>query len=173
MEFFNENDLHGNRSTGTTTILGTNRSRRIRTAQKNLRHRARNGIYDPVTHYHLLDVLMQMKPGQIFRTTHLLPNLRLMKPEIIWDPVTVGRIITDMADALFDANGWKAIGATRRHDGMWFDVSSNSEARAVMWNLLEDLNRVAAEEIEAESRGEFAKRLASPMERCPSVAIIG
>jgi hypothetical protein len=169
MDFYPSHNTH-DRLTH-TGVISTQDVRRLKSARKNLRHLTRNGVYDPITHFHVLDNLLDIAGGDSFRTRDLLPYLRVRAPNLVWDAVTVGRVITDMAEALHDALGYKAIGVTRRFDGMWFDMSGNTEARFAMEHLLEDLRRLSVEEMQQEAEGHFPKRMSSPMERCPTVML--
>ena len=162
-------ELHG-KGVLRDTVLRLGRERKIRSNRKTMYHRSRNGVYDPVTYYHLLDRLLDVRPGTIFRSVEFARELNYRIPDISWDPVTVGRIITDIAETLSEANGYIAIGANRRFDGMIFDVSGHPDARAAMENLLDDLEKVALKELEDERDNKpMPKRLRSPLSFCPSV----
>ena len=136
-----------------------------------MHHLPRNGAYDAVTHYHVLDALMRVKPGQTFRSRELIADELRPNVPISWDATTVGRVINDMGQALQDAYDMKIISPNRRFDGLWFDVSGKDVARVAMERLLEDLAILAEAELAEEAKGKFAKRLSSPMERCPSVSL--
>ena len=164
-----DSNIHGR--SNVPQLLTTHRVRRIRSARKNLVHITKNGAYDPLTYFHVLDMLLDILPGETFRTRDLLPMLGERQKAFAWDAVTVGRVVSDMAETLSDSLGYKAIATNRRFDGLWFDISVHEEARAAMERLLEDLEILAREEIEQEVLGKPSKRLASPLERCPSVAL--
>lgn len=164
---FPAQDRHGQKTLGGTQV-SRREALRLVSRSNQLHHRPRNGAYDAVSHYHVLDALMRVTPGQSFRTRDLLGQLT---NKISWDAATVGRIINDIAESLADAYGFTVIGQNRRFDGMWFDMSGHPEARVALRRLLEDLALIAETELEDEAKGIFAKRLRSPMERCPSVRL--
>jgi hypothetical protein len=167
LKTFPINDRHGQKTLGGTQVPKREILRLGHRSAK-MHHRPRNGAYDAVTHYHVLDGLMRVVPGQTFRTRELIGDLT---EEISWDAATVGRVINDIAETLFDAYDFKVIAQNRRFDGMWFDVSGHPEARAAMKRLLEDLASLSEAQLEEEAKGKFAKRISSPMEHCPSVML--
>lgn len=172
IQFFNDSDIHGRLSNPDyISLVPTQKVRKIQGARKRLFHQTRNGVNDPVTFFHVLDTLMDTRPGQVWRTNHFMKYLRERVPSISWDPVTVGRVLNDMAESLSDAYGFKAIGTTRRFDGIWYDVSSEPEARAALERLLEDLLILSEQELEQEHAGKVLSRQSSPMGSCPSLAL--
>jgi hypothetical protein len=138
-------------------------------ANTNLVHKTKNGIYDPVTYYHLLDFLMQIDPGQDFRTNDLMTELRATKPQLVWDATTVGRVLTDLAESLYDTNDRAVIGFVKRWNGMTYDMSGHPENRIILHRLHEDLFLLAKEAIQNEAAGVFEKRINSPLNKCPSM----
>lgn len=151
--------------------VGARRVRRAVTYDNRFIHRDKNGINDPLTFYHILDLVMQMTPGTEFRTGDLLVQLRAFKDQLVWDATTVGRVLTDIAENLYEAHGFKAIDFTKRWNGMFYVTSTEPRAQVVLFNLLEDLVLLCEEEVRAELAGRRPKRLRSPMESCPSLAV--
>lgn len=167
-------NLDGDNLYGRQTIDGmrsvtTRRARRAASLNAKLYHRAKNGVYDPITYYHVLDALARLDSGQFFRTAELLNHLRVVKPQIVWDATSLGRIITDMAEALHEAHGFTPIGYTKRWNGMTYDIIDHPKARSAILMLLDDLSILAEQTVAEELQGNYAKRLRSPLERCPSV----
>lgn len=169
MNFYGESDLHGR--SHTPALISQRQERRIKGARKNLFHRSRNGVLDPITFYHVLDTLLDVLPGQVFRTPHLIEELNKRVPMISWDSVTVGRVINDLAESVNEAAGGKAIAVSRHYDGLWYDISPDPELRTLMEKLLEDLLLLSEKELQEEARGIVQKRIQSPMEFCPSVKL--
>lgn len=168
-------NLTGENAYGRLTIEGMRSritARKLRSstwANNNLVHRTKNGVYDPVTYYHLLDLLLQIDPGQDFRTSDLMPILQSMKPQLIWDATTVGRVMTDLAEGLHESYGRAIIGYVKRWNGMTYDMSGHPENRIALHRLHDDLFKLAEKSIDAETSGIFEKRMDSPLNKCPSV----
>lgn len=170
LQSFADNDTHGRTTIpGATSIITDRRFREIKAQRKSLLHRVKNGVYDPLTYYHVLDALLDLQPGTLFRTTEFVPFLSETRQQLVWDTTTVGRVINDIAESLADANARRPIENTRRWNGMCYILSSEIEDRVAMENLLEDLAELGRQEIEAELSGTFPKRTQSPLTRCPSV----
>lgn len=165
-------DMYGRMTiAGMRTPVTSRRVRKIAQQNTQFIHRAKNGVYDPITFYHVVDTLLRLESGQEFRTSELLSHLTVTKPQIAWDATVVGRVMTDIAESLEEAYGWTPIGYVKRWNGMTYDVLSGAEPRMALYRLLEDLTLLCEETVEQESRGIFEKRLNSPLNRCPSVAI--
>jgi hypothetical protein len=167
--------LSGENAYGRLTIEGIRSrvtARKLRSmswANNNLVHRTKNGVYDPITYYHLLDFLMQVDPGQDFRTSDIMLLLPAAKPQLIWDGTTVGRVLTDLAETLYEANERAVIGFVKRWNGMTYDMSGHPENRIILHRLHEDLFVLAKRVVEQEANGVFEKRIDSPLNRCPSI----
>lgn len=163
-------DIYGRLSIpGMKSLVTARGIRRVTSADLHFYHRAKNGVYDPMTFYHLLDALMQVEPGVLFRTADLLPYLTETKPQLVWDAITVGRVLNDMAMALTDAYGESPISVTRRWNGNCYLVERDRAYRVMLHRLLEDLRALCVEVTHEEKAGRFSQRIASPIERCTSV----
>lgn len=172
-EAFRTDNLHGRRTIpGAMAMVPTRRHREITHARKTFLHRAKNGVYDPITFYHVLDALLDLKPDQMFRAIEFVRFLRETRFQLVWDTTTIGRVLTDMAESLNEVNASSPIDATRRWNGMTYTVSSKPEDRRAMENLLDDLSILCNEELTAELGGEFPKRTQSPLTRCPSLLML-
>lgn len=154
---------------GVRTLAGPRKLKRCQWANNNFLHRAKNGVYDPISYYHVLDEIMQLTPYQDFRTVDLIYRLDETKPQLIWDAVSVGRILTDIVENLHDAYDAWPIAMGRRWNGMTYAVSGLPESRVMLHRLHDDLYALCEETLKEESRGVFTKRTASPLNRCPSV----
>lgn len=172
-EAFRPDNMHGRRTIpGAMAMVSTNRHRTITRDRKTFIHRAKNGVYDPITFYHVLDALLDLKPDAMFRAVDFVRYLRESRQQLVWDSTTVGRVLTDIAESLSEANGRAPIDATRRWNGMTYSISAEPEDRMAMENLLDDLRGLCEAELAAELNGEFPKRTQSPMVRCPSVMAV-
>jgi len=149
--------------------LGTRRLRRIAHGRKEFFHRAKNGVYDPITYFHIVDELRQMN-GEPFRTRDFVEILNNSRPQLAWDTTTVGRILNDIAETLQEANGAVYISTARRWNGMIYAVTPNAEVRAALIHLLDDLMLLSERLVELERAGQAPSRLNSPLLACPSVA---
>lgn len=167
---FRKDDIHGRATLpGARDLVSTRRHREITHSRKTFIHRTKNGVYDPLTFYHVLDALLDLRPGEMFRAADFVNFLKNTRPQMVWDTTTIGRVITDMAESLNAANARAPIEAVRRWNGMTYLVSREPEDRAAMENLLDDLRIVSQEQLDEELKGNFPKRIDSPLRRCPSV----
>ena len=154
------------------TLVSETRVRKARHLDSLLVHRMKNGINDPLTFYHILDLILQMAPGTEFRTSELMVGLREFKDQLVWDSTVVGRVIADMADSLEEQDGFQPIQWTRRWNGMYYALSTDPKTHVVLFNLLQDLVRLSEELIKDELKGEHPKRFTSPLGRCPSLGYV-
>lgn len=164
-----DEDLYGRQSLSNTGRSGTMAKRRRASAHRNFYHVARNGVADPFTFFHLLDLLLTLPPETPFHVADLMPVLRAEVPGIIWDPTTVGRVLVEMAEALEEANGRASIDRSRTAGGMVYSVRSDPESRTALHNLLDDLYRLGSEVVGEEAKGYVRDRQRSPVLDCPSV----
>lgn len=163
-------DIYGRLSIdGVRNDVPARRVRKVATYDRLFIHRPKNGVYDPITYYHVLDILMRVTPGVEFRTAEFVKQLKMSKPQLSWDTTSVGRILTDIAESTFEAHGFTILHATRRWDGTTFDISGHPIARKALFNLMEDIVRLCQDTIEKELEGVVEKRLNSPLLQCPSV----
>lgn len=162
-------DLYGRLTIDGMRDVTSRRVRRATTLNANLYHRAKNGVYDPITYYHVADALARLDAGQEFRTQELMRHLRAVKPQIVWDATSLGRIVTDIAETLHETYGFTPIGYTKRWNGMTYDIIAHPKARQALVRLVDDLARLGEKTVENELAGNYEKRIRSPLERCASV----
>jgi hypothetical protein len=168
---FDKDDLYGRNSLPEMRSHVTNAIMRQRAANETrMIHVAKNGVNDPVTFYHVLDALLVIQPGVLFRTAEFLEYLRFQKTMLSWDAVTVGRVLTDIASGLHEAYGRKPIDYVRRWNGMTYMVHKDAESRVMVLRLLEDMALLGKQMVLAERRGETPLRYVSPLSRCPSLS---
>lgn len=163
-------DLYGRLTIpGMRSSVTARRARKATTFDGHFVHRAKNGVYDPLTYYHIVDTLLRLDAGQEFRTSELLQHLKATKPQLVWDATVVGRVMTDIAESLHESYGWTPVGYVKRWNGMTYDVLSGTEPRTALLRLLEDLVLLCEETIETEISGVVSKRIDSPLIHCPSI----
>lgn len=149
--------------------MGERRLRRIAHGRKEFYHRAKNGIYDPMTYFHVVDALITQGP-ETFRTRDFVYRLSENCPQLAWDTTTVGRVLNDIAETLFEANGRHYLSTARRWNGMIYMVEPTPEGHAALVHLLDDLIEACKQLVELEKAGQAPQRINSPLLQCPSVA---
>lgn len=163
-------NLYGRQSIhGIRHLVGVRRQRRAIHGDAAFVHRSKNGVYDPITHYHVLDAMMRLNPGEEFRTQDFVAYLNETKRQLVWDVTTVGRVLADIAESLYESYRSYVVTYTHRWNGMTYATPSHIEHRTILHNLLEDLYLSAQAVVDAEAEGNFAKRVDSPLLQCPSV----
>jgi hypothetical protein len=154
---------------GMKTLVSDRRLRRVAHGRKEFFHRTKNGVYDPLTYFHVLDALLELVPGKMFRTADFVAFLEATRDQMVWDTTTVGRVVNDIAETLQEANGRAAIESARRWNGMIYSVTEEAEGRSAMVHLLDDLYKLAEDLIASEATGKAPKRINSPLLLCGSV----
>jgi hypothetical protein len=159
---------------GRTEVPGqtipTRNLRRYKHNRKALFHRVKNGVYDPITFYHITDALLQIKAWNTFRANELVELLGKRAPNIVWDSVSVGRILNDMAES-FDAKDMTVIRRVRRWNGVTYEISDHTEHRRALMDLMEDLEDLSNREMTYEATQGRSKRTESPLLHCPSLRV--
>lgn len=150
----------------TTVQLHDRYLRRARASRKTLFRRVKNGVHDSVTFYHLIDALLQVKGWSPFTAGEMTTFLNHRQPNIIWDSVTVGRVLADIAEST-DVVNPLILRRNRRWNGMTYEVSDHPENRKVLLELLEDMRDVAEQDLAKEQLEGFQPRTESPMLRVP------
>lgn len=170
--------LRGNDPYGRTAIVETRgllaerRLRKWASARNSLFYRAKNGIYDPITYFHLVEELASLQMNEHFTAGDLTDWLNEHKPVLFWDSVVVGRILNDLIDNFAEANPgqrFQPIVSTRFWNGRHYFLTGFPEARAALFNLIDDLAILGQRTMEEQGRGEYAPRTASPLLACPSL----
>lgn len=151
-------DTHGRLSIpGMSTLVTAKRARSIRAA-RSAASKKKNGITDPFTYYHLVDAILEVAPGNIF-TAKEFTGILDERP-IAFDPITVGRVLNDIAESLRDAYGRDVLHIARQTDGRRYWTDAQIENRVALERLLDDLGRLCRS---------FVPSTTSPLCRCPSV----
>ena len=156
------------RKRGERSEISERRLRKMAHGRKEFFHRAKNGVYDPITYFHIVEALLTQGSGA-FRTRDLVERLTNSRPQLAWDATTVGRVLSDLSETLNEANGTVHISTARRWNGMLYAVTPNAETRAVLLRLIDDLMVLSEELVAAERENRAPSRMNSPLQRCPSV----
>lgn len=171
---FPHHDEIGKRSIpGMHEVASERRLRKFTHGRVNYFHKVKNGVYDPITYFHVVATLLEIVPGQEFWTRDLVMLLRNTRPLLIWDANTVGRVLADVTDNLNETYKPKPIEHAARWNGEMYFTQSNLQSRLALVRLLEDLIPVVEAWMEAEGKGQPPKRTRSPLLDCPSVMTEG
>lgn len=135
------------------------------------RYRTPNGQSDPLTYLIVLDQIAHIDPDIELRAIKLTPWLNEHSDSVVFDSVTVGKVLSDICDAFEDVlkakNG--LLERSRDWKGTFYRIHRNGETAALYWKAREDLMRLASAEMAARAAGNRPERLASPLIECPSL----
>ena len=134
-------------------------------------YRQPNGQFDPLTYLHVLDAVANIDPDIELRAKNLTEYLNRVRPQFVWDPVTVGKVVSDLCDSFTDVLGEKSGLLERGKDykGSFYRVHHLPDVARVYFSLREDLMRLSELEITARAQRGHTKMLASPLLECPSL----
>ncbi len=163
---FSETNVHGHRTlAGFDSVLTTDRKRRIKRAKK-LTARPKNRLNDPLSYLHVLEAILQIDTANDpFSARDLVELLDIYKPMIRWDTVTVGRIVSDIAESLtlkLNDPATLAIQVIAKNHRSTYLLWSHLRARTVMEDLLSDLLNLCETHFEV-------PRQSNPLAYCPTV----
>lgn len=163
MKTYAANNTHGKKSIpGMDQQISERKVIRIR-KMRELQPKAKNGITDPFSYLHILDAVLSIHATELFTAKQVCSLLSEWNRPIEFDPVTVGRILKDIAESLDQANKRKGIFSNRWWDGTRYWTSNEIEDRVAMENLLDDLALLCESDEPSNSE--------SPLYRCPSVTV--
>jgi hypothetical protein len=166
-------DEYGRRSVeGAMALVTARRTRRWNHARNTLFHRAKNGVYDAITFFYLVDELANLTPGQPFTAADLTDHLNRTTEALVWDAVTVGRILNDLIDTWNETNQSplaQPLVVTRQWSGREYETTNHTDARIALLELLDDLAKLGERVKKAEALGTPPDRQVSPLVACPSV----
>ncbi|HSE46745.1 MAG TPA: hypothetical protein VLA89_15595 [Gemmatimonadales bacterium] len=155
---------------GSAPLISDRTVRRLRHGSTAFRHPARNGVYDPVTYYHIVEALLSVKPEIPFKSAEFTDWLNRERDFMSWDATSVGRILNDIHDNLVDLLGDEsAFIVFRDWSAKYYETVSNPKGRAALLRLADDLARLAKEVVDQERAGPAVKRTESPLLHCPSI----
>jgi hypothetical protein len=134
-------------------------------------YRTPNGQFDPLTHLYVLDAVAHIHPDIELRSNKLAIHMNETNEAFVFDPVTVGKVLSDLCDAFEDVLGAKNGLLERGRDwkGTFYVLHRNPETAKAYWKAREDLMRLSQLEMEARAEGRKIDRLASPLLECPSL----
>jgi hypothetical protein len=167
-----EHDPYGARTIPETEHLFTRRRlQRWAQGHKKHFHRVKNGVNDPVTFYHVVQEILGIRPNEWFTAKALVDYLNYAKPMLVWDSVTVGRVLNDIYDTFVEVNGDERLPLQRKRysSGAHYALTPFPEARAALVNLLDDLDEASEKFVAAETNDAMPQRLTSPLAGCPSL----
>lgn len=160
----------------TAPLITPFRVRKWKDARERFIHRTPNYLNDPLTYFHVVRWLLQLKTWDPFTAKSLAHGLNQYETAFRWDPVTVGRILNDIIESAAMANEgeeFQPIRVKRLSTGHRYEVSHHPAARQVLANLLDDLVALGFQVMEAERQGETPSRQQSILAKCPSLFAIG
>ena len=150
--------------------LGT-RQRRRWEASRFWHYAMANGQYDPLTFLYVLDQVAHIDPDIELRAVKFAPWLSEHCPALVFDAVTVGKVLSDLCEAFEDVLGAKNGLLERNRDwkGTFYVIHRNPDTATLYWKAREDLMRLVDVEMDARKSGQRPERLASPLLECPSL----
>ena len=157
---------------GSAALVTDRQVRKIRHGRTTFFHRAKNGINDPYTFFHVVETLLDIEPNRQFNSGQLAAHLNQENPLLAWDAITVGRVLNDILENLAEANPdekFQPLTRYRDWSGVFYETQHYAPARAVLFRLLNDLIRLCDALHKAEAAGEAPRRQESPLLSCPSV----
>jgi len=129
-----------------------------------------NGCYDPMTYLFVLDALMNIDADIELRAHKLVEYLQSRPYRMVWDSVTVGKVISDLCDTFEDVLGAKMGLLERGRDwrGAFYRIHRSETTAKAALALREDLYKATEVEMSARAAGNRPKALISPLVECPS-----
>jgi hypothetical protein len=159
---------------GVAEYVTERRRRRWAQARVNFHERPANGRNNPLTIFHLLDMLANIEPDVMWTSAQLTDHLNEHKPNYLWDAITVGRILNECISQWDEANNNPVLNPlTRRRswDGNYYQVSSHPAARQVLLNLIDDLVILGEEHLTKIGTEDAPSYADSPLNDCPSISL--
>lgn len=170
-------DRYGRESiTGSKSAFTERKCRALNAVRGKFSHRNKNGVHDPYSFFHLAEELAHIAPWKPFTAAQLADWLNGTRPQFIWDPITVGRILNDLREGWEEANPGKDLQPMhqrRAWNGVFYEMTDFPAGRKVLANLIEDLSHVADEVYKTERSGKAKPRLTSPLAACASLVRTG
>ena len=156
--------------TATGQVPGT-RQRQRWLASCNWVYPTPNGTECPMTYMLVLDALMNIDPFIELRSKNLVAYLTETYPQLTWDAVTVGRVVSDLCDNFEDVLGAKNgfLERSRDHLGWFYLLHQSPETADLAFRLRDDLFRLTEVEITSRKQGRKTDFKGSPLLECVSV----
>jgi hypothetical protein len=117
---------------------------------------SRNGYNDTLSHLFLIDTLMRLKPDQIIRAAKLRDLLTETRPQMLWDSVTVGRILTELADLAAERTkkgSVPVLSQGKDRNGTYFTLTHGTDTYQWLASLRDIAQSGFTEEMEYLGRG--------------------
>lgn len=156
---------------GETGVIPGKRQAARWLASTNWTYATPNGIEDPMTYMLILDALMNIDPFIELRAKNLVLYLSETYPQLSWDPVTVGRVVSDLCDNFEDVLGAKngLLERSRDHLGWFYLLHQSPETANLAFRLRDDLMRLTEVEMALRKQGKKTDFKGSPLLECVSV----
>lgn len=124
-----------------------------------------NGIYDPLTYLHVLSALAAINPDIELRAANLAKHMAREFPLFIWDAITIGKVLADLADTFEDALGRKngLLERGRDYRGSFYLVHHYPDILPVYKAMRNDLIKMVEAEMVQRDLGKKPQRLMSPL----------
>ena len=133
-------------------------------------YRMVNGCYDPMTYMFILDTIMNIDPDLELRANKLVEYLATRPYQMVWDAVTVGKVLSDLCDTFEDVLGAK-MGLLERgkdYKGNFYRIHRNPATADLAIRLREDLYKASEAAMADWNAGKRQPLLASPLLECPA-----
>ena len=151
---------------GRTGLFTERRIRKLRQRNKNLVRVPKNGLYDPMCYYHLMDILCQTRHFEEFDAKELTEILNKHKPMFRWDVRTVGRIISDIWESLEMASpaGQCPIRRVNHSNHIYYSIQRYGHTDTMLLDTLLDLGDLCETTDPEKSYEEIRHAWRSPLE---------
>ena len=130
-----------------------------------------NGYFDPLTVFNVLFEVMALDSSLILRASAMTEWLQAHSPRFAWDPVTVGKVLSDLCDNFEDRLGAKCGILERGRDwkGNFYYIHRDAETAELAHRVLDDLQRLVEDEMSKRVLCQKVLRDISPLVECPSL----
>jgi hypothetical protein len=116
---------------------------------------------------------MNMDDQIELRANKMVKWLDLQCPQLVWDSITVGRVLADLADTLaaLPNEDQPFLVGGRDYLGRFYRLFPTPNNQERIWNLRDDLQRLVETEIILRGRGERTNLAGFPLIECPSARL--
>jgi hypothetical protein len=127
-------------------------------------HPSPAGYYDPVTITSVIDMILRLEHDTTIRPRDLVPLLSQHYPNLIWKPIVVGRVLSDLTEAA-SAQEEPAIQKSLSSGGHRYSIAVTPDAWRWLVKTRDAMAEMAFRQIEIErATGEPVKRTSFPFE---------
>lgn len=136
----------------------------MRNEVQTLVHPTPAGYFDPVTIMSVLDMLLRLEHDTTVRPRDLVPLLQQHYPNLIWKPIVVGRVMSDLCEAA-SAQANPPLTKAMSFGGHRYAITVDAESWSWLLKAREGMAQLAKRTIEIErATGEPMKRTSFPFE---------